>query len=274
MPSYINLSDGADQPSDSFLLSFPWGQDWLELAPDLSDADWVVAGIRNCLNKNKRTGHNRAYIPDEFDAYVRLLHPAYGINEAHEHTPLRWAEIAAWNGWTVHPWIDFRRIANIEEWDPRGYEEWGHPPREGSLPPAECQVLYEVVQEFTGSPCRHYFCFWDGYGQEDFIPALRGWPKIRIDIGVETRNYFLFRGRLDSGIVEQAFWLQSPNIWWSADRAWCIVTDVDAMETWIGGSAACVERVLNHPQLEAFPITLDARPDSGGDAINPRLAGA
>ena len=274
MSNYINLSDGSDQPSDSFLRSFLWGQDWLELAPDLSEADWIVAGIRNCLNKNKRTDHNRAYIPDEFDAYARLLHPAYGINEAHEHTPLRWADIAAWNGRAVYPWMDFRRIANIAEWNPRGYEEWGHPPREGSLPPAECRVLYDVVQEFTESPYLHYFCFWDGYGQEDCIPILRGWPKVRIDIGVETRNYFLFRGRLDSGMVEQAFWLQSPSIWWPADRAWCIVTDVDAMETWIGGSAACVERILNHPLLEALPITLDAWLDSGSDAISPRPAGA
>ena len=62
---------------------------------------------------------------------------------------------------------------------------------------------------------------------------------------------------------------QSPGIWWPADRAWCIVTDVDAMETWIGGSAACIARILNHPQLEALPITLDARPDYGRDVINP-----
>ena len=275
MPRYINLSDGTNQPSDSFLLSFPWEQDWLDLAPDNSEADWVVAGIRDWLNKNKQAGYSTVYIPDRFDAYARLLHPAYRGNEVSGCVPVRWAEIAARNGLTdVYPRMDYYHIANLRISNPEGNMELDSWPREGSLPATECRVLHEIAQEFTESPDLHYFCFWDGYGQEDFIPVLRGWPKVRIDVGVEVRNYFLFRGRLDSGMVEQAFWLQSPGIWWPADRAWCIVTDVDAMETWIGGSAACVERVLNHPQLEALPITLDARPGSGGGAINPRPARA
>ena len=275
MSNYINLGDGPDQPSESFLLSFPWGQDWLELAPDISEADWIVAGIRDCLIKNKQAGYSKVYVPDGFDAYVRMLHPAYRRNESLEHVPVRWSEIAARNGLTdVYPRMDYYHIANLRISSPEDNMELDSWPREGSLPATECRVLYEIAQEFTESPDLHYFCFWDGYGQEEFSPVLRGWSKVRIDIGVEIRNYFLFRGRLDSGMVEQAFWLQSPSIWWPADRAWCIVTDVDAMETWIGGSAACVERISTHPQLEALPITLDARLDFGGDAINPRPAGA
>ena len=274
MPRWINLSGEPDKPSASFLQAFPWGQDWLELAPDLSEADWIVERIRRWLNKNKQARYSGFYIPDGFDAYARLLHPADRLNDSGEHISVRWAEIAGWNGRTVHPWMNFRRIANIAQWNPSGHEEWGNPPNEGSLPSAECQVLAGLVQEFTESPNLHYFCFWDGYGQEDFFPALRRRPKVRIDIGFDIRNYFLFRGCLDYGMVEKAFQHKSPSIWWPADHAWCIVTDVDAMETWIGGSAACIERVLNHPQLEAFPITPDTRPDYGQDTINPPPAGA
>lgn len=266
MPRWVSLGGGPGEPAGYPYHAFPWGQDWLELAPDLSEADWVVERIRRSLSKGKRNLHSGNYIPEGFDAYARLLHPAYRLNDTEERAPLRWAEIAAWNGRTVHPWMDFRRIANIAKWNPRGYEDWGHGPSEGRLPSAECQVLAALMQEFTASPERHYFCFWDGYGQEEFFPALRGRPKVCIDIGIDLRNHFLFRGRLDSGRIEQAFRSRSPNIWWPADRAWCIITDIDAMETWVGGSAACIERVLNHPQLEAFPISLDARADSGGSA--------
>ena len=67
---------------------------------------------------------------------------------------------------------------------------------------------------------------------------------------------------------------QSPTVWWPADRAWCVGTEIDFTETLIGGSRACIEAVLNHPELEALPITLDARLDSRGDTINPPIAEA
>ena len=63
-------------------------------------------------------------------------------------------------------------------------------------------------------------------------------------------------------------WGQSPNIWWPEDRAWCVATEIDSLDTYIGGSKACIERVLGHPDLEALPIGLGARVDASGDTIN------
>ena len=54
----------------------------------------------------------------------------------------------------------------------------------------------------------------------------------------------------------KAFQFDSPTHWWPADRTWCIYTDIDGMDTLIGGSAAYIEAVLNHPELEALPVTL------------------
>ena len=66
------------------------------------------------------------------------------------------------------------------------------------------------------------------------------------------------------------FWGQSPSIWWPEDRAWCVATDIDLFDTYVGGSEECIEAVLNNPDLEALLTTLDARLDLGGDTINAK----
>ena len=53
--------------------------------------------------------------------------------------------------------------------------------------------------------------------------------------------------------------LMGPNLWWPEDRAWIVATEIDFMETYIGGSAECINQLLSGPDLEAFPVSLDAR---------------
>ena len=63
---------------------------------------------------------------------------------------------------------------------------------------------------------------------------------------------------------------QSAALWWPADRAWCVATDVDLVSSYVAGSAACIAEVLATPGLEAVPaapgdaITYDA------DTVNPQ----
>ena len=85
-------------------------------------------------------------------------------------------------------------------------------------------------------------------------------------------EYLVFCGPLDSIMSFYKHvggrWGQSPNIWWPEDRAWCVATEIDSLDTYIGGSKACIERVLGRPDLEALPIGLGARVDASGDTIN------
>ena len=67
---------------------------------------------------------------------------------------------------------------------------------------------------------------------------------------------------------DDGFWGYSPNIWWPEDRAWCVATDIDLFDTYVGGSRECIEAVLGNPDLEALPTTHDARVDIGADTIN------
>ena len=135
----------------------------------------------------------------------------------------------------------------------------------GDLPEDEHRSLVSILRRFTSTPERCYFCIWEGYG------FLGGWswrwtPKLKVpDFG---REYFLLRGPLDAVTSFYSQWGQSPNIWWPEDRAWCVATEIDFMWTFVGGSQACIEQVVSHADLEALPITLDARVDALGDAIN------
>jgi hypothetical protein len=63
-------------------------------------------------------------------------------------------------------------------------------------------------------------------------------------------------------------WSRTPNWWWPDDRAWIVVSELDAPSTYIGGSAALTQAILDEPQLEAVPSHPDHRFDWLGDRIN------
>ena len=178
---------------------------------------------------------------------------------------MSWSTVASWNGKVVHPQMEFSPIANL---DPLRYDDppWGARPGDGVLPEDECRHLLGVLREFTTTPERCYSGIWHGWA--DFTnPFHLGWPTL--EIPGAGREYFIFRGPVD-GVMSFYEWLmdQSPNLWWPEDRAWFVATEIDFNSTFVGGSAACIERVLAHPELEALPIAIDARVDAFGDTIN------
>ena len=82
------------------------------------------------------------------------------------------------------------------------------------------------------------------------------------------RDCLLFRGTLNALPFPNMLG-QSPTLWWPSDRAWCAATEIDFIETIIGGSAACIRRILDCPELEALPVPLDGLLEFDGDALNP-----
>ena len=62
--------------------------------------------------------------------------------------------------------------------------------------------------------------------------------------------------------------LMGPNLWWPEDRAWFVATEIDFMETYIGGSTECIDQLLSDPAVEAFLVSIDARVDFFADTIN------
>ena len=72
------------------------------------------------------------------------------------------------------------------------------------------------------------------------------------------REYLLYSGPPSFNDFFDFLGLDGPNIWWPADRSWCVSTDIDLDSTYIGGSEECIERLLGHPSLEVLQTTSDA----------------
>ena len=52
-------------------------------------------------------------------------------------------------------------------------------------------------------------------------------------------------------------------MWWPADRAWFIATEVDGFSSYVGGSQAAIDDVLAAPALEAIAVTARTPMDPG-----------
>ncbi len=234
--------------------------DGVEFLEDKSEARWV----EESLSDFAKVG---GLVPQGFSAYARMFHPAY--LDDNQEQPVRWSTIASWTGRTVHPLMQFERIANLSEGHGDIYKDppWGLVPRHGSIPERECRTLIDVLRGFTSTPDRCYFGLWEGYGY-----LAQSLYKESSRVRAPERKYLLFRGPLEGVmsflIGEHPFWGDTPSIWWPADRAWCVATDIDLYDTYVGGSEECIEAILSNPELEVLPATLDARLGAGADIIN------
>ena len=175
----------------------------VEFSEDISEARWVE-------EKLSEFGKLRSLLPEGFSAYARVFHPFY--LDADQEQPVRWSTVAGWTGRTVHPLMQFRRIANLNE---GGYRNpsWGFHPQEGSIPERECRILVDVLRGFTSTPDQCYFCLWEGFGYLDTRLY-----KTDSRVMAPGRGYLLFRGPIDGVmsflIGEHPFWGDTPNIWW------------------------------------------------------------
>lgn len=134
----------------------------------------------------------------------------------------------------------------------------------GTLQPAEAEALLPILRATTATPDRCYFALWEGFGQQELNALVAAFPRLEL----AKRAYLLFRGSLESFPWFEVSPRQSPNLWWPEDHAWVVASEIDAYDTYVAGSEACIEQVMNEPALEVFPASLNARVDIGSDVIN------
>ena len=237
--------------------------DGLKLMRNVGSAGWVVDRLTGWTsNWGRLIG---SIIPSGFEAYARILHPAKQQSEDGEWHRVSWSTVASWNGKVVHPQAAFHRIANL---DPMMYKKpsWGRAPFAGTLPEEECGHLVGILRKFTATPTRCYFGVWNGYTPLDAL------YQNKVDtLKVPGREeFYLYCGPLDGilSFYEWSFFYRSPNIWWPEDCAWFVATEIDSLDSYVGGSAACIERILEHPELETYPTTVDTLANGIGDTIN------
>ena len=251
---------------------------------DMAAAGWVVEGVGAF---GSGVG---GLVPHGFEAYARILHPAAGADA----TPVTWAEVAAWAGRRVHPRAQFQALSAPARdkgiASPRHDRPWLDEPEPGTLPPAQLAALCDVLARHTTSGDHCWFCVWDGYGtagddrrtatfvstegdgrppaEPELLPPdyLPDAPRVELP----KRTYLLFEGPLDAAgeTAISPLLPQSPNLFWPADRTWCVATDTDLDSTYFGGTAALVAEVLADGRLEAVPVEVGDPVWADSDEIN------
>jgi hypothetical protein len=233
-------------------------------------------------------------IPEGFDAYLRVLHPA-GKREGSEWLPVTWREIATANGKEFHPEMQFEFLVPDGCFDDarnqRHAQEglWDSGPDIGELPEEVAVALVEILQRCTGTPEHCYFAYWEGWGDPIELMATRigerlpapepsaddfaGTPRAGRDraakFSIPGRAYYLFEGPLTDVATGWTGPMSAfPSLWWPADRSWCVATEIDFDTTFVAGPTGISDAILGHPRLEAIPALPSHRIGHKADRIN------
>lgn len=253
----------------------------LELVTDVGPAAWIVERLHPFAQD---VG---SVVPEGFEAYVRVFHPAYLSALDGSRVPVRWCEIAIANGRIVHPEMQFPGITGLPGITPHSQPGvWDEQPEEGSMPLDLANRLAAILAVHTGTPKSCWFAIWEGFG--DLRIPRDAAPRFSIP----CRDLFLLRGPVEAiaeslseieGGSGDLVWLEedlpsvempgwnyrSANLWWPEDRAWCVATEIDFEWTYVGGTAACVQEVLTDSTLEALPARLEDGITWASDRRNP-----
>ena len=226
----------------------------------VEEADWIAAALAPFED-----GLVGSVIPRGYPAYARLLHPVRA-SLGKGSRPVRWAEIADWSGVPLHPDSQFHSVA-LPPAQPAGPAPWnGQGPERGSLDLADAETLIELLRAHTDTPAGCLFCMWDGWGWDTAMyVALPGEPPIPVPdpvppevrygprVRLPGRDYLLYTGPVDAALAFAGTPGQTPNLWWPADRAWCVASDIDLCWSYVGGSAELIGELTEEPRLEAVP---------------------
>lgn len=228
-------------------------------------------------------------VPEGFDAYARVFHPA-GKQDGDTWTAVEWSNIAAANGKRIAAKTCFADLVPTGCFDEDGLHWrrgqpglWDWPPSEGELPEDLAAELIRILSRHTQTPGQCVFAYWAGWGdptptmplprteqekveQDRFYKSYKtgavfaGTPRAQRDVAATVslpgRDYRLFEGDVAEARTDwSATAGQLPSLWWPADRAWCVATEVDFDWTYVGGSAECIDEVLATPKLEALEMS-------------------
>jgi len=145
--------------------------------------------------------------------------------------------------------------------------------------------------QHTTSPEDCYFALWEGWAQlaggsawgtltlegsgraVEPPPLLTPREKSAPRLQLPDRSYLLLRGPLAAVATLARYegpdvpWAQSPNLFWPADRAWIVATEIDFDSTLVGGTREAVGAVLTS-RLEAWPVEDGESLQSDADRVN------
>lgn len=233
--------------------------------PKTADAS---AWLRVTLGDNHSSGTLADHLPKPFAAYARILHPAKKEGATGKES-VSWQTVAEANGTKVHRLMQWPNIAKVDFQATRPTKAnapWNRIPSEGNLPSGIAATLVSILRQFTVTPESCWFTVWDGYGFDD-----KPWMQAAPSVNINGQGYRLFTGSIEVATASFYDFPDLPylaNMWWPDDHAWFVISHIDLQSTYVGGSEAAVEAILNESQLEAFQAFVDDEDTLGSDLVN------
>lgn len=188
-----------------------------------------------------------SFLPGHFDAYVRIYHPFENGSET---------------GLVGRSWSELAAEVEVELTDPEIAAEFAYHGVDnaqayvGQRPQFLVEPLIENLRGATNTPDRCFFAIWEGFSDsvaEDFVEPMLKLP---------WRNYHVFEGPVEASrtsFSEVPFMYTAANLWWPADRAWFVSTEVDFAWTYVGGSRSLIDALLEDPRLDSVETFATAR---------------
>ena len=207
---------------------------------DAVDSDWLVASLTTF-------GHSvGSFLPTAFEAYARVYHAIQSNRTASDPLP-RLHALAE-----THR-IDLRDSAAVSAFFDRMRSDFWV--ETGSLSLRETSVLLEHLGPATETADHCRFALWYGFG-DSLVPA-----DVRPTLQLPGRAYHMFSGPIGGAKINlssSTLTTRSANLWWPADHAWCVATEIDLPWTYVGGSRACIDRLVDDGRLDAQRVAVAA----------------
>ncbi len=208
---------------------------------DPDATDWLTASLTTFAD------NVASFLPGNFAAYARVYHP-FDSNGDPVLAGLSWRELAARAG---------RELSDPATAADFGYQ--GVPDaqaRVGNASKGLIRALVEHLRPATTTPDRCYFALWEGFAG-GVVPPLTS-PQLELP----NRVYNVFVGPVEGALssLHTTSWVyRSASLWWPADHAWCVATEVDFRWTYVGGPRTCIDAVLADPRLDSVETSAHAR---------------
>jgi hypothetical protein len=221
---------------------------------DTSPGAWIAAAVQDGATVS-------SLVPPVFEAYARVFHPAVRY-AGDDDIDVTWSEVAAANATVAHPAMEWGSITGLMEFFEAADQSplWDGAPARGHLPEHVAARVAAVLRGHTATPDDCFF----GAPAEVLATDAPTLP-------VGGNDVVLVRGPVELAARNMAEEPseQSATLWWPADRAWIVVTDLDLVTTYVGGTSACIADLLADRGLEAAPTSPTQRITWDADTVNP-----
>lgn len=213
--------------------------------PDVTLADWWLQQLLPWGRQGISVG---ALVPSSFPSVCQVLHPCSGQGPR----PIRWCQLAAQHG--------LASVRALDQSRDRFSIPAAHDARlsasPGELDQATAATLVDVLAEATTTPDDVFVAVWEGWGD---VPPQRFPGAARLD--TQARGHFLLRGPLRGVLTSVAASHHdraTAGLWWPADRAWFVSTEIEFEWTFVAGSGELVDRLTDDDRLEVARTAFDA----------------